>query len=156
MRDFKLTSDGDIDISTGDIRLVSGNELKLQRIATVLGTTKGEWEYDDDEGINTRAIVGKNPNEAEIIDNIRDGLRQVDESLSITEYNFETHNRKLFISLCVSDENGTEMNFVIGQLDNSTTPVVASLDANIALRAGSALEALTICAATTGVYKGDI
>ena len=156
MRDFKLTADGDVDLSTGDIQFTSDDDLKIQRIMTVLGTTKGEWKYDEDEGINTRAILAKNPNESEIIDNIRDGLLQVDEDLVITSYTFEVIERRLYLKLYISGGENEEYSFVMGTLPNSSTPIVASLDADTALRAGNALEALTICAATIGIYKAEI
>lgn len=41
------------------IEMVEGAELTAQKIKTVLGTNKGEWFFDEEEGINFDNILGK-------------------------------------------------------------------------------------------------
>lgn len=41
------------------IEMVEGAELTCQKIKTVLGTNKGEWFFDEEEGINFDNIIGK-------------------------------------------------------------------------------------------------
>lgn len=41
------------------IEMVEGAELTCQKIKTVLGTNKGEWFFDEEEGINFDNILGK-------------------------------------------------------------------------------------------------
>lgn len=41
------------------IEMVEGAELTCQKIKTVLGTNKGEWFFDEEEGINFKNILGK-------------------------------------------------------------------------------------------------
>lgn len=59
IKGFKLTNNGDISVSNNQIDMVEGNELLRQKVRQVLGTNKGEWFADVDEGINFRNILGK-------------------------------------------------------------------------------------------------
>lgn len=61
MRGFLLDEKGDIVIKNNEIVMTEGNELLAQTIRIVLGTNKGEWFDNSDEGINNRVILGKNP-----------------------------------------------------------------------------------------------
>lgn len=60
MKGFKL-KDGDIEIVENKISMVSGNDLLRQTTETVLGTNKGEWVLNPDEGIKFSTILGKKP-----------------------------------------------------------------------------------------------
>ena len=113
MNDFKLDEKGDIKIENNDISLVSGNDLIVQKIKQILGTNKGEWFANEDEGINIRAILAKNPNEDEIIDNVLDGLQQVDETFHITEYTFNVIDRKLYLNFKAETSSGEEVDITI-------------------------------------------
>ena len=57
MNDFELDEKGDIMIARDDVQLVSGKDLTVQRIKQILGTNKGEWKLDENEGINMRAML---------------------------------------------------------------------------------------------------
>ena len=59
MKGFKLTSSGDVEIKNNQIQMIDGNELLRQTVECVLGTNKGEWFLNPDEGINFRNILGK-------------------------------------------------------------------------------------------------
>jgi hypothetical protein len=54
-----LDSNGDIVIKNNKIQMIEGDEVTKQKIETVLGTNKGEWVLNPDEGINFRNITGK-------------------------------------------------------------------------------------------------
>lgn len=59
MKGFQLDSNGDIVISGGHIQMVDGDELLRQTVQSVLGTNKGEWVLNTDEGIDFKNILGK-------------------------------------------------------------------------------------------------
>lgn len=59
MKGFALNEQGDLLIENGDIQMAHGAELTKQTIKTVLGTQKGEWFLNWDEGINHNEILGK-------------------------------------------------------------------------------------------------
>lgn len=58
MKGFRLT-DGDLVITNEEIEIVEGTELTAQTIQCVVSTNKGEWLFDQDEGINFENILGK-------------------------------------------------------------------------------------------------
>ena len=59
IKDFALDNNGDVIIENGDIKLVHGAELTAQKLKCVLGTQKGEWFVEWEEGINLDIILGK-------------------------------------------------------------------------------------------------
>ena len=59
MKGFALDEKGDLLIENGEIQLVHGAELTMQTIKSVLGTQKGEWFLNSDEGVNHNEILGK-------------------------------------------------------------------------------------------------
>lgn len=58
MTGFQLKN-GDVVIENNEIQMVSDAELIRQTVETVLNTNKGEWFFDEDEGINFDNILGK-------------------------------------------------------------------------------------------------
>ena len=94
-RGFKLDDTGDIIVSkTGKITFTSGKDLKRQTIETVLQTNRGEWFLNPDEGINFRAILGKNVKEEIVRDEVQQGIRQVQEDLNITSFSMELDEKR--------------------------------------------------------------
>lgn len=63
MKGFKLTSNGDVEILNNQIQMIEGNELLRQTVECVLGTNKGEWVLNPNEGITFRNILGKKQTE---------------------------------------------------------------------------------------------
>lgn len=59
IKGFALDDKGDLIIENGDIQMAHGAELTKQTIKTVLGTQKGEWFLNWEEGINHNEILGK-------------------------------------------------------------------------------------------------
>lgn len=153
MKDLKVVN-GDVVISNHDFQFVSGNELTKQKIQLILGTNKGEWELNPDEGINFRVILTKNPSEEEILSTLRDGLHQVDDSFIITDYEFTTVGRKMFIKLAVSSGNGDEYLIAVGQpstQNGSTVYLIDVVTATDKLSAGNATTMLS-----TSPEEGDV
>lgn len=54
-----MDENGDLLIVNGQIQMVHDADLTAQKIKTVLGTQKGEWFLNWDEGINLDNILGK-------------------------------------------------------------------------------------------------
>lgn len=59
MQGLMLDEQGDVVIQNGVVQMVHGSELTKQTIKTVLGTQKGEWFLNWEEGINYDNILGK-------------------------------------------------------------------------------------------------
>ena len=59
IKGFALDSNGDVLIENNEIQMVNGTELTLQTIKSVLGTKKGEWFGDWNEGVDYDSILGK-------------------------------------------------------------------------------------------------
>ena len=59
MKGFALDERGDVVISKGEIQMIYGSDLTVQKIKSVLGTQKGEWFLNEYEGIEYNNILGK-------------------------------------------------------------------------------------------------
>ena len=89
MKGFKLDERGDVQITNGVIDLVADEELTAQTIRTVIGTNRGEWFMNEDEGIDFNYMLGKNITEDMQRSQIAHGIRQVDDTFSITDFSRE-------------------------------------------------------------------
>ena len=58
MKGFSTNDDGDV-IVNSSIEMVTDEELLRQKIQRVLGTNKGEWSYDTEEGIDFSVVLRK-------------------------------------------------------------------------------------------------
>lgn len=108
-RGFKLDENGDIIVSSnGKISFVAGKELKRQTIETILRTNKGEWFLNPEEGINFWAILGKTPEKEIVRNEVQNGIRQVQDDLTISEFNMELDgNRHLKVNFKASNQKET-------------------------------------------------
>lgn len=162
MRDILLDNTGDVIINNNDVQLVSGKELTMQKVKLVLSTNKGEWLLNEQEGINFKVMLVKKHNEDEVMDTIRDGLRQIDETFVIEEYKIQTINRKLIVEFKAVNEDGEELRLAVGEGQATTESgevrdiLICGLSADEILRSGSALDALCICVEDETVFVGDI
>lgn len=162
MKDLQVDARGDLVVTKNDLRFVSGKELTVQKARLVLSTNKGEWLLNADEGINFRAILVKNPNHDEILDTVRDGLRQIDETFEIVEHHFETVQRHLILTFKAVNDRGEEIALAVGDAQGITedgetvTVLVCSIDANDVLNAGDAFKALCICNTDTLILNATV
>lgn len=150
MKDFKIDNSGDLVIAKNDLQFVRDKEMTAQKCRLVLSTNKGEWLLNRDEGINFGAILVKNPNRDEIIDTVRDGLRQIDSTFEITEYTFEVIKRHLILTFKAKNDSGEEINLAVGETQGivngqSATVLVCATDANDVINAGDAISAMCVC-----------
>ena len=101
MTGFALDKNNDILISNNQIQMINGSELTKQTAKTVIGTNKGEWCLNENEGINFKNILGKYETDEDVIKNeIEQGLSQVDSSFILTSFSseFDSNARKLNIA----------------------------------------------------------
>lgn len=151
IKDLLINSQGDIVISKNDIAFVSGKELTAQKVRLILSTNKNEWFLNPNEGINFGVILTKSPNRDEIIDTVRDGLRQIDSTFEITEYTFEIIKRHLILTFKAKNDSGEEINLAVGDAQGitadgqSATVLVCALNADEVLSAGDAIAAMCVC-----------
>ena len=151
MKDLQVDNKGDLIISKHDLQLVRDKELTAQKIRLILSTNKGEWLLNTDEGINFRVILVKNPNQDEILDTVRDGLHQIDETFEITEYSFEIKQRHLMLTFKAVNEGGEEISLAVGEAEttnqsgDTVNVLVCALTADDVLNAGNALSVLSVC-----------
>lgn len=157
MKDLKIVN-GDVVISNHDVQLVYDKELTMQKIQLILGTNQGEWLLDENEGINFRVILTKHPSEGEILSTLREGLKQVDDSFIITDYDFTTVNRKMFIKLAIQGDNGDEYAIAVGQpstQSGSTVYLIDVITATDKLSAGNALSLLSQSVEDNELYVSE-
>ena len=106
-----MDDNGDIVIKDGNMQIVSDNELKAQTLKTVLGTNKGEWFLNTDEGINLHFLLGKGVTEDMQLSQVKEACKQVDENLYVSAFSatVDDANRKSTIYFTAKDDNGTEL-----------------------------------------------
>lgn len=111
MKGFALDNDGDVIIENNKIKMVNGKELIKQTVQTVIGTNKGEWFLNIDEGIDFNNLLGKKKEDEIIRNEILQGLQQVDSSFVLDSFNcdFDRKNRKLTVSFKARNSSGEEV-----------------------------------------------
>ena len=71
-----LNDSGDVVIKNNEIQMISDDALLQQRVQSILGTNKGEWPLNSNEGINFKNVLGKHKQ----IDNNTTNVKQYYES----------------------------------------------------------------------------
>lgn len=107
-------SNGDLVITNNELSMVANKELKAQTIQSVTSTNKGEWLFDEDEGINFDNVFSKQPEEVkkEIMrSEIEQGALQVDDTLNIDNFecSFDKNTRVLSVNYTAIGADGEEM-----------------------------------------------
>ena len=94
-----------------EIEMIDGNELLVQTVESVIGTNKGEWVINKDEGIHFKNLLGKKIDEEVIKNEVFQGLLQVDSSFFMTDFSVEidAETRKLKIYFSAVNDNGEEV-----------------------------------------------
>ena len=104
-----LIENGDLVIANNEIKMTSDADLLRQTIQSVISTNKGEWLFDEEEGVEFDFILGiKEINEAIIKSEIQQALEQVDNTLAIDEfsYEYEKETRCLKVKFKAKKANG--------------------------------------------------
>ncbi len=111
MRGFALDESGDIIIKNNKIQMVEGNDLLQQTVRSVLGTNKGEWFANVDEGITFSNILGKNKTEEMIKHEVQEGLKQVDDTFVITSFEHAQESGRMYsVKSTAQNSTGAELN----------------------------------------------
>ena len=115
MKGFALDSNGDVLIENNEITMVYAENLVRQTIETVLGTKKGEWSLNVEEGINFSNLLGKQQAEDIIKNEIYQGLLQVDDTFVINDFSceFDRTLRKLAISFSATNGEGETIQLTV-------------------------------------------
>lgn len=114
MKGFALDENGDTVLKKEEIGIVEGTKLLTQTCRQVIGTNKGEWFLNGNEGINFDNILCKNPDKNLVRDEVQSGLFQVDDSLRIQKISQNTgENRKLSVRFTAVNDSGE--NVGVGQ-----------------------------------------
>lgn len=97
-------------MSNNKIQMIEGNDLLKQKVESVLGTNKGEWVLNKQEGLTFANIIGKNVTKEMIECEIQQGLLQIDDSFVITSFKMtKTAGRKYKISFTAKNAGNEEV-----------------------------------------------
>lgn len=110
IKGFALDENGDVLIENNEIAIVVGEALTQQKVSTVLRTNLKEWFFDWAQGINFDNLLGKGINEELVRYEIEQGLKQVDDTFTITDFSFEVDHstRKAKVTFSAQTESGEE------------------------------------------------
>jgi hypothetical protein len=157
MRDLAVDKTRDLVLKNGDLQLVKGKALTMQKVQLTLSTNKGEWFLNEEQGIDFRVVLTKNPNIEEILNTIQDGLHQVDETLEITEYNVKTENRHLTLTFKAENDSGEELEFDVSEIQKAGTRIlVCSITADNVMSAGNVAESLCVCTSDSKIIDCNV
>lgn len=107
---FALDEKGDIVLDNGDISIVTDDELLRQKVWAILRTNLKEWFFDWEQGIAFSNLLGKGVGEELARYEVERGLKQVDETFTITEfrYDVDTAARKATVFFRAVNADGQE------------------------------------------------
>lgn len=99
MNSFLLDKKGDIKKVDGDFSFISGKEEVIQQVKQILKTNAGEWQFNTDYGIHYENLQQRRINEDLIKDEIRLGLSQCSEEITIEsiEIGYKKELRLLYV-----------------------------------------------------------
>lgn len=106
MKDLALDSKGDLLIENNDLVLVTGDEEIRQRVECNLGTNKGEWFNDWEQGIRFSNLLGKNVTDEDVRGEVINGLRQVDETFTLDSFTVTRTGRRLAANFTAHNADG--------------------------------------------------
>lgn len=113
MKSLALDSSGDLLLENNSFQMVYDNKLLRQKVQEVINTNKGEWPFNWEQGITFANILGKGTTRENVQAEIIDGLNQVDESLTITEFFDSVKERKRVVDFkATKDDGNTEINIL--------------------------------------------
>lgn len=116
MKSIKENKDGDFLKVDGDFVLIDSHEEVCQQIKTILKSNVGEWKLgDDDYGIHYSNIITKRINEDLIKDEIRLGLSQCSEEITVEslEIGYKKELRLLYVELKAYNAKGERYDSIV-------------------------------------------
>lgn len=112
--DIALNSDGDLDLSGGDLRIATGSEAVAQYLRQKLRLFKAEWFLDESSGIDYHdEVFVKNP-KAPIIDTIfKNEILSAPGVLELMEFSASLagDTRELLLEFKARSEDGDIIDF---------------------------------------------
>ena len=109
--DFALDANGDLLIENNTISTVVDAELLRQKVWTILHTNLQEWFFDWEQGIDFDNLLGKGTNAELARFEIERGLAQVDNTFTITEFDYteDRRQRTAKVTFRAQTESGEEV-----------------------------------------------
>lgn len=117
--DFKLDSDGDLEVVDGEVSLVSDQDAIVQNLNIRLRTFLGEWFLDTNVGMPYfEEFLVKKPNRLIIETRIREAVLETPGVVSLTslEYDLNTTTRNLSITLTAKMRSGEHLTLTFNDL----------------------------------------
>lgn len=105
MTGFALDENGDVILENGEIRMVSVEELIRQTVQSVLGTNKGEWFLNINEGIDYSAIFERGASDEVIRNEICAGLIQIDGTFVLDQLQIRRDAKARCLSVAFTAHN---------------------------------------------------
>ncbi|OMD05759.1 DUF2634 domain-containing protein [Paenibacillus sp. FSL R5-0636] len=105
---LKIDDTGDIELKSGQLQMVSGQDEIAQSCRIILGINKGEWFLNPELGIDHSKFLGKGVSEDEMRDEIMSGLLQEPRVQTVESIDIEIDraNRSLVISFVATSKEG--------------------------------------------------
>lgn len=109
MKALKLDETGDFILENGEFVMIEGDEQLAQEAEISIGTKKGEWFLNLDEGMDRTPIIGKNFNENGARSSIIESLIGTSEPLAAESIVFAKVDRTLLVDAEFKKEDGTRL-----------------------------------------------
>lgn len=107
MKDFALDRDsGDLVIYGNDLEMVNGDELTRQKAEKLIGTNKGEWFLNKNQGIDFWMILGKNTSVEAVKEEILQALKTLDDTFFMEKFEYNNAERKSTVEFIAINESG--------------------------------------------------
>lgn len=113
MKDFLLSSDGDI-VLQEDIELASEDIELVQSVYVILSIKLGEFSLEQEIGLNTENMLGKNYNEEYLKQDITWAILEQEKRIAnITDIEVTQYNRELSITVRMVATTNEEIEVMI-------------------------------------------
>lgn len=138
MKGFLLDENGDVVIENGQLKVISDTDLKAQTLRTLIGTNKGEWFMNENEGIYRAFMIGKGITEDMQRTQIQDACSQIDENLHLDKFEVVTDKQKrvsaINFSAKSSLESGEEIaeTYIVDESNVNASKKLAEANATLA------------------------
>lgn len=109
MRDFKLTADGELDLTAG-LALVEDLEQLEQNLRSRLRTFYGEWVFDTSRGVKYyEEILVKSPDLSVVEGILKATILETAGVVELTEFSmdFDVATRNFTVTAAITTEYGT-------------------------------------------------
>lgn len=113
--DLYVTNNGDIEFIDGDLQMIEGRDIYVQCFRLLLGTWKGEYMLNTNEGLKQDAFLGLKANQFDqelAFEALQDVGEQVDDFVEYIDvnFNFNDETRQIEVDLVVQFADGFRQN----------------------------------------------